>query len=104
MAIVAPNMAACDKPKVKGEASGFLRVLCITQAATDNPAPARKPAAILGNRIFHITVWDTESPCPITALTTSEIFNGVDPEVMEIIPTMMIATSNKISTIFFFDV
>ncbi len=64
MAKLAPKAAALDMPRVDGEASGFLRLFCMTQPATDNPAPAIIAASILGRRIRQITTSDTLLPFP----------------------------------------
>ena len=40
MANAAPKPAAEEMPKVKGLASGFLRMPCITAPATPRPMPA----------------------------------------------------------------
>jgi len=51
MASAAPNPAAEDIPRVKGDAIGFLREACMTTPPSANPAPAKTAASALGNLI-----------------------------------------------------
>lgn len=62
MAKEAPNAAALDIPKVKGEARGFRRMHCITTPATAKPAPASKAPMIRTMRMFQ-----TIPPSPLVS-------------------------------------
>ena len=50
----APNAAAWEMPKVKGEAKGFLNTDCITAPEHERPAPATMAVKVWGSRIFQI--------------------------------------------------
>ena len=56
-AIVAPNVAASDTPKVEGEAIGLLRQYCIMAPDNVNPVPTSKEAITLLNLIFPIMIF-----------------------------------------------
>jgi len=48
----APNPAAEDIPRVKGDARGFLVEICVTTPAKDKAAPATTATRARGNRLF----------------------------------------------------
>eukprot|EP00828_Plagiopyla_frontata_P019492 TRINITY_DN2492_c0_g1_i1.p1 TRINITY_DN2492_c0_g1~~TRINITY_DN2492_c0_g1_i1.p1 ORF type:complete len:986 (-),score=367.62 TRINITY_DN2492_c0_g1_i1:246-3203(-) len=50
----APNAAAWEMPRVKGEPSGLRRMDCMAAPATDSPAPAMMAARAWGSRIFQM--------------------------------------------------
>lgn len=56
MAKEAPKAAALDRPRVYGDASGFLKTDCITVPDRDNPAPTSSAARILGILTSQITL------------------------------------------------
>ena len=58
MARDAPNAAALDRPRVNGDASGFLRMLCITAPAIPRAAPAAIAVNTYFRRRSHTTVLD----------------------------------------------
>ena len=56
IARAAPNPAPAEIPKVKGDASGFLSIPCISAPAIASPAPARTPIITRLILIFHTTI------------------------------------------------
>ncbi len=48
----APNAAAWEMPKVKGDAKGFFNTDCITAPETASPAPPKIAMTVWGRRIF----------------------------------------------------
>jgi hypothetical protein len=50
----APNAAAWEMPRVKGETKGFLNTDCITAPEHERPAPATIAVKVWGRRIFQM--------------------------------------------------
>ena len=67
MEVAPPNAAAAEMPRVKGSASGLLRMVCISAPAKDRAMPMSTAITAMGRRSCHSTVrvWSS-SPAGFT--------------------------------------
>jgi hypothetical protein len=74
-AIEAPKLAAAEMPRVKGLASGLLRIVCICAPAAESAAPTTTAMSATGMRMSQITtlVCSETSGEPTSASTTSRM-------------------------------
>ena len=60
----APTDAPDDRPKMYGEANGFLNTACIAVPAMARPAPTNAPMTTLGALISLTIMLDPQEPLP----------------------------------------
>ena len=100
IANAAPKAAECDIPRVNGEASGFLSMLCITMPETANPMPASIADKILGIRISQKIVDSIPVPLannPERILSLSILTVPIKSEMTAKIKSRIMQTDKKIT-------
>ena len=83
MAMLAPNTAALDTPKVEGEAMSLPKQVCMISPAKDNPAPEATAASALGSLILCTILMVEVDPFPNKARKDSPIERLELPKVKE---------------------
>ncbi len=73
IARAAPKLAAAERPRVNGLASGFARTVCICAPASDRLAPTVTASRAMGIRMSQMTTrsWSSAAPGAMIVRTTS---------------------------------
>ncbi len=83
-AMAAPKAAALEMPSVKGEPSGFLKMLCMAAPATDSAMPARMADSTRGSLMFQMICRVSSFVSPKKTPKTRVISRSAAPKLIPI--------------------